>query len=163
MLLIIQCIVCCVIFTLIILPAQYKDPLCMIASYPPAVRKRVSELPQYRDVVTEKEKKHMGKKVFGIFFFSGVLAAVAYVSGCRSFSETFLHVFVLFFAVNIYDMIVLDWGVFCHSQKLRIPGTEDMDKEYKDKLFHVRGAAIGCVLGLLVACLSGCIVHFALL
>lgn len=112
MLLVIQCIVCCVVFTLIILPAQYKDPLCMIASYPPAVRKRVSELPEYKDVITEKEKKHMGKKVFGIFFFSGVLAAIAYLSGCRSFSETFFHVFVLFFAVNIYDMIVLDWGVF---------------------------------------------------
>ena len=26
-------------------------------------------------------------------------------------------------AVNIYDLIVLDWGVFCHSKKLRIPGT----------------------------------------
>lgn len=163
MLLLIQCIVCCVIFTLIILPAQYKDPICMIASYPPAVRKRVSELSQYKDVVAEKEKKHKGKKVLGIFFFAGVLAAVAYVSGCRNFAETFFHVFVLFFAVNIYDMLVLDWGVFCHSQKLRIPGTEDMDKEYKDKLFHVRGAAIGCMLGLIVASLSGCIVHLALL
>ena len=163
MLLTVQCIVCCAIFTLIILPAQYKNPLCMIASYPPAVRKRVAQLPEYKDVITEKEKKHMGKKVVGIFFFSGVLAAVAYASGCRSFSETFFHVFVLFFAVNIYDMIILDWGVFCHSQKLRIPGTEDMDKEYKDKLFHARGAVIGCVLGVIVGVLSGCIVHFALL
>ena len=163
MLLFIQCIVCCILFTLIILPAQYKDPLCMIASYPPAVRKRVSELPEYKDVITKKEKKHVGKKVFGIFFFAGLLAAVAYLSGCRSFAETFFHVFVLFFAVNIYDLIVLDWGVFCHSQKLRIPGTEDMDKEYKDKMFHVRGAVIGCVLGLIVGILSGCIVHFALL
>jgi len=32
MLLVMQCVVCCVIFTFIILPAQYKDPLCMIAS-----------------------------------------------------------------------------------------------------------------------------------
>ena len=59
MLLVIQCIVCCVIFTLIILPAQYKDPLCMIASYPPTVRKRVASLPKYKDVITEKEKKHI--------------------------------------------------------------------------------------------------------
>ena len=80
MLWIIQCIVCCVVFTLIILPAQYKDPLCMIASYPPAVRKRVSELPQYKDVIMTKEKKHKGKKVFGILFFAGALAAIAYAS-----------------------------------------------------------------------------------
>ena len=162
MLLFVQCIVCCILFTLLILPAQYKNSICMIASYPPAIRKRVAELPQYKDVIKEKEKKHMGKKVFGIFFFAGVLAAVAYASECRSFWETFFHVFVLFFVVNIYDMVVLDWGVFCHSRKLRIPGTEDMEKEYTDKLFHAKGAAIGCILGLVVALLSGCIVHFAL-
>ena len=163
MLLTVQCIVCCILFTLIIMPAQYKDPLCMIASYPPAIRKRVAELPQYKDVIATKEKKHMKKKVLGMLFFAGVLAVIAYASGCRSFLETFFHVFVLFFVVNIYDMIVLDWGIFCHSQKLRIPGTEDMNKEYKDKLFHVRGAAIGCVLGLIVAVLSGCIVQLVLL
>ena len=40
--------------------------------------------------------------------------------------------FTLFFAVNLYDLVVLDWGIFCHSRKLRIPGTEDMEKEYKN-------------------------------
>nr|MBQ8252539.1 hypothetical protein [Lachnospiraceae bacterium] len=160
MILFMQCVVCCILFTLIILPAQYKDPLCMIASYPPAVRKRVEELPQYKDVIVKKEKKHFGKKLFGVFLFAIVLAALAYVSGCRSFLETWMHVFTIFFVVNLYDMIVLDWGIFCHSKKLRIPGTEDMDREYKDKLFHVKGAGIGCVLGVIVALLAGCIVQF---
>ena len=64
-------------------------------------------------------------------------------------------IFMLFFVVNIYDMLVLDWGVFCHSKKLRIPGTEDMDEEYKDYLFHARGAAIGTGIGIIVAVLSG--------
>ena len=67
--------------------------------------------------------------------------------------------FVLFLAVNIYDMLVLDWGVFCHSKKLRIPGTEDMEKEYKDYLFHFKCAALGTVIGLVVALLSGLLVH----
>jgi len=35
-----------------------------------------------------------------------------------------------------------------------------MEKEYKDYMFHVRGACIGIVLGLIVALLSGCIIHF---
>ena len=34
------------------------------------------------------------------------------------------------------------------------------EKEYKDYMFHVRGACIGIVLGLIVALLSGCIIHF---
>ena len=44
------------------------------------------------------------------------------LSGCRSFNTTFTYVFVLFFVANIYDLIVLDWGIFCHSRKLRISG-----------------------------------------
>lgn len=155
MVLLIQCIVFCLVFTLIILPAQYKDPMSMIASYPPKIIQRVEELPQYKNTIKQKEKSHITKKIFGLFFFVFLLTLIAYLSGCRDFQSTFVHVFTLFFVVNIYDLIVLDWGIFRHSQKLRIPGTEDMEKEYKDYLFHAKGACIGIILGLLVALLSG--------
>lgn len=159
MVLFIQCVVLCVFFTLVILPAQYKDPINMIMSYPPGIRKRVEELPQYKGIIKQREKAHIGKKVFGIIFFVLVLSGISYSSGCRSFGATFVHVFTLFFVVNMYDLLVLDWGIFCHSKKLRIPGTEDMEKEYKDYMFHVRGACIGIALGVVVAVLSGWIIH----
>ena len=162
MILFIQCLACCLIFTLVILPAQYRDPINMIMSYPPRIRQRVEELPQYKGTIKQREKAHVSKKVFGLAFFVIVLSSVAYLSGCRSFGTTFFHVFILFFVVNMYDLIVLDWGIFCHSKKLRIPGTEDMVKEYRNYMFHVRGACIGIVLGLVVALLSGCIIHFCL-
>ena len=132
MILFIQCVVCCLLFTLAILPEQYKDPINMIISYPPKIRQRVKELPQYKGMIKQRKKAHVVKKIFGLIFF----------------------------VVNIYDLIVLDWGVFCHSKKLRISGTEDMEKEYKDYMFHARGTCIGIVLGLVVALLSGCIIHF---
>ena len=159
MLLFIECIVCCALFTLIILPAQYKDPVKMIMSYPPKIRERVESLPQYKDTIKQREKAHIGKKIFGLIFFVILFSAVAYLSGCRSFGAAFVHVFVLFLVINIYDLVVLDWGNFCHSKKLRIPGTEDMDKEYKDYFFHVKGALIGTALGLIVALLSGGLVQ----
>ena len=162
MILALECIVLCIIFTLIILPAQYKDPMVMIMSYPPNVIKRVEQLPQYAGCIKERKKKHISKKMLGIFFFSVMFASIAYFSGCRTFVDTFFHVFMLFLVVNVYDMIVLDWGIFCHSKKLRIPGTEDMEKEYTDYLFHAKGACIGVALGLVVAVLSGCIVHMVL-
>lgn len=31
------------------MPAQLKNPMVMIASYPPAVKERVRQLPPYRD------------------------------------------------------------------------------------------------------------------
>ena len=34
-----------------------------------------------------------------------------------------------------------------------------MDKEYKDYGFHAKGACVGIVLGLIVALLSGGIIH----
>lgn len=162
MTLFIQCVVCCALFTLVILPAQYKDPINMIMSYPPKIIQRVEELPQYQGTIKQREKAHVGKKIFGMIFFTLLLSGVAYLSGCRSFGTTFFHVFILFLSVNLYDLIVLDWGIFCHSKKLRIPGTEDMEKEYKDYLFHAKGAGIGIALGLVVALLSGCIIHLSL-
>ena len=92
MILAIECVVLCVIFTLIILPAQYKDPMVMIMSYPPNVIKRVEQLPQYAGCIKQKEKKHISKKIFGLFFFAVLLAIVAYFSGCREFVDTFFHV-----------------------------------------------------------------------
>lgn len=62
----------------------------------------------------------------------------------------------------MYDMLVLDWGIFCHSKKLRIPGTEDMDKDYKDYLFHAKGAIKGTFIGITVAILSGVIILLAI-
>lgn len=162
MVLFIQCIVCCIVFTIIILPAQYKDPMSMIMSYPPPIIKKVEELPQYKGTIKQREKSHIGKKILGSIFFVVVLSVVAYFSGCRSFREAFIHVFTLFLAVNIYDLVVLDWGIFCHSRKLRIPGTEDMEKEYKNYIFHVKGAVVGTVLGVVVAFVSGCILHLVL-
>lgn len=159
MILLIQCVVCCLLFTIIIMPAQYKDPLSMVMSYPPEIIKRVEELPQYKGVIKKREKSHISKKIIGVIFFVIILAVIAYVSGCRNFTSTFLHVFILFCVVNVYDLIVLDWGIFCHSKRLRIPGTEDMEKEYKNRLFHLKGACVGTILGLIVALLSGLIIH----
>ena len=158
MILLIECVILCIVFTLIILPAQYKDPMSMIMSYPPNVIKRVEQLPQYAGCIKEREKKHISKKIFGVFLFAGILAVVAYFSGCRGFVDTFFHVFVLFTTVTLYDMLVLDWGVFCHSRKLRIPGTEDMDEDYKDYLFHAKGALKGIGIGVVVALLAGVMV-----
>ena len=158
MILLMECVVLCLLFTLAILPAQYRDPLNMIMSYPPKIIKRVEQLPQYSGVIKDREKAHFGKKIGGILLFVVLMAGVAYGSGCRSFGEVFRHVFVLFFAVNVYDLIVLDWGVFCHSRRLRIPGTEDMETEYRNPWFHLRGAAIGTVLGLTVALLAAALV-----
>ncbi len=161
MILFIECIVFCMLFTLAILPAQYKDPINMIMSYPPEIIKRVEQLPEYQGKIKHRERSHIVKKIVGSLFLVVLLALVAYFSGCKDFISAFVHVFILFFSINIYDLVVLDWGVFCHSKKLRIPGTEDMEKEYRDYFFHVKGAVKGTLISLAAALLAGGLVHIA--
>lgn len=159
MLLAIECIIASIIFTVIILPTQYKDPVKYIMSYPPEIRKRVESLPEYKNSIKKTEKGHLIKKLIAVFACIVLLSAVAYFSGAKNFETAFLHVFTLFLAVNLFDAIVLDIGIFCHSKKLRIAGTEDMDKEYKDYLFHIKGVLKGIVLGIVISFLSAGVVY----
>ena len=69
MILFIQCVVCCLLFTLAILPTQYKDPINMIMSYLPKIRQRVEELPQYKETIKQRGKIHIGKKNIGVDIF----------------------------------------------------------------------------------------------
>jgi hypothetical protein len=154
MLLALEAVVLCVVFTLIMLPPLLKNPLTQIMSYPPAIRRRVEELPQYEGVIKQTERKNVALKIVGSLVSVAVLAAVAYVSGARTAGAAFVHVFVLFFAVNMYDLIVLDIIFFCHSKRVVITGTEGMVEEYKDWRFHVKGAVKGVLIGLFVAMLS---------
>lgn len=158
MILFIQCVILCILFTLAILPPLFKDPVSMIMSYPPNIIKRVEQLPQYQGTIKKTEKAHIAKKIFACILFVVILAVIAYFSGCKDFSSTFIHVFVLFFVVNVYDMVVLDWILFCNNKKVRIPGTEDMELDYKDYLFHAKGAVKGILLGVIVSLLSACLV-----
>ena len=151
MLLAIECGIFCIIFAVIIMLTQYKNPVNYIMSYPPEIRKRVELLPEYKSSIKRAEKKHIIMKLFAVLVFIILLSTVAYFSGAQTFKTAFLHVFILFLSVNLFDLIVLDIGVFCHSKKLRLPGTEDMDNEYKNYLFHIKGALKGIVLGILIS------------
>lgn len=117
MILFVECVIACVVFTLIILPSLYKEPIKHIMSYPKEIRERVENLPQYKDVIQAEEKRHLSIKLIAALIFAIVLAVVAYFSGAKNFTSAYFHVFILFFVVNIYDMIVLDVGIFCHSKK----------------------------------------------
>lgn len=57
MLLVIECMITCIIFAVIVLSTQYKDPVKYIMSYPPEIRKRVESLPEYKNSIKRTEKK----------------------------------------------------------------------------------------------------------
>lgn len=154
MILLIECIVFSIVFSLMILIPLYKKPIGQIMSYPKEIRQRVENLPQYKDNIKKKEKKHISIKIVSIFVFAVILALVAYLSGAMTFEKAFKHVFILFTFVNLYDLFIMDLLIFRNVKAFRIPGTEDMDKEYKNPKHHIIGAFIGIIIGLIVAFLS---------
>jgi hypothetical protein len=114
----------------------------------------VRSLPQYKDIVAQVSKKGIARKIIGAVLLTFGLAALAYFSGAVTFLKAAIHVYIIFAAVNLYDLIVIDWLWFAHSPKIRIPGTEDMITAYHGLWHHFRGFLIGLGLGLPVAALS---------
>jgi hypothetical protein len=151
LLLLIESIVLCGLFTVLILPSLYKNPLSQIANYPAAIRARVETLPQYRDALPRVKTKKRAQKIVFVVLVVFAFAAVAYVSGKRTFGAAFVHLFSLAFAVNLYDLIVLDILIFCRDKRLRIPGTEDMEHDYRNPVHHIKAAVMGTAVSVLLA------------
>lgn len=42
-----------------------------------------------------------------------------------------LYCYCIWSVVNVFNTMVLDLGFMVHWRKCRLPGTEDMDREYK--------------------------------
>jgi len=100
MILFIECVISCAVFTLIILPSLYKDPIKHIMSYPKEIIERVENLPQYKDVIKVEKKRHLSIKLISVLIFAIVLAVVAYYSGAKNFKSAYIHVFILFYRNN---------------------------------------------------------------
>lgn len=154
MIFLIESIILCALFTIAVPFKLMRDPIKGIMSYPTAIRRRVESLPQYQGTIRQEERAHMGKKLAFVPIVAAVLAVLGWLSGAHTFFPAFLHGFGLFMVVNLFDLVVLDWLWFCRSPKVRLPGTEDMEKEYRDPWFHLRGFAKGIVIGLFISLLA---------
>lgn len=64
--------------------------------------------------------------------------------------------------VNWFDAFVLDAIFFCHDKHYRIPGTEDMVKEYENPIFHLIGGGKGSVIGLVVSLIVACVISLVI-
>lgn len=155
MILIIECIISCFLFTIIAGGMTYFRPLSMIRDYPPAIQKKVKEL----GLITDEKKsftiKYVIRKILAIIIFGLVLAFIVYkFNGADTFLKGFVCSYLLFCVVDWWDAIVMDCLWFCHSKKVIIPGTEGM-KEYKDYWFHIKGGLKGMLIGLPICALAG--------
>ncbi len=156
----IQGIILCIVFTLIVIPPTLKNPLQQLFNYPPKIQERVKSLPEYKDRIPTNKKK-LSLKITAAVLIAIILAAIAYFSGAKTFVAAIIYTYGLWMVVNWFDTFVLDVIVFCHVKRFRLPGTEDMVREYESPWFHIimgiRGSIIGIVISTVAAGLIGLI------
>lgn len=155
MILLIECVVICILFTFIAGFVSLKNPLAGVHNWPPAIQQRAKELGLIQVEQMTGSKQVYAKKLVAALTIAAVFAAVIYfVNGARSFATGFGYSYLIWTVVNWYDAFVIDCLWVCHDRRVRIPGTEDM-KEYQDYWFHIKGSLKGQGLGLPIALLVG--------
>ena len=159
MILAIECVVLCLLFTLMVF-LMSRDPIKTLYNYPPKIQERVQSLEEYRDKIPT-EKKKIGVKIFASFLFVIILSLILrFINGYTAFWEAFGYGFLLWTVVNLWDLVVLDIIWFCHDPHFVFKGTEDMVEEYHNYRFHAKGFLIGEALALVVCALAGLVVQF---
>lgn len=98
------------------------------------------------------------KKAITLIAFMFLFARMLHIAGAKTFVQGVLLTYGYALALFAWDTFFLDWVLFANIKKIRLPGTEHMDKEYHQKWFHVKGcipmipvfAGIGALSSLLV-------------
>lgn len=163
MILAVECVIGCILFGTFIILSVLKNQAAWINEYPESVQKRFIEL--HPDcTITEPEglsPRVIARKMTVCLIFLLLLVGMVYFAGAESFLRGVLYGYCIWFVVNVFDTLVLDLGFMMHWRKCRLPGTEDMDKEYKllAKKSLVDGL-VGFIIGIPIALLTGLLIFW---
>jgi len=161
MILVIESIALCVLFTIMVY-IMSREPIKTLYNYPPKIQERVKSLEEYKDKIPTQKNKVFAKCLASIFIIIIISLILRYVNGYTTFIEGFGYGFLLWTIVNIYDAVVMDIIWFCHDPYFVFKGTEDMVEEYHNYWFHIKGSLIGELLALVICAIVGVVIQFVL-
>ena len=78
------------------------------------------------------------KKLVALIAFMFLFAWMLHMAGAKNFVEGLLLSYVYILCLFAWDTFFLDWVLFANMKRIRLPGTEHMEKEYHQKWFHVK-------------------------
>lgn len=154
---IIECVIMMAVFGVLVFGMLLINPISFINDYPPEIQEEY-----YRSQHKEKIKKKLTvimiiKKVVALILFAFIFAWMAHMAGAVSFVQGLFAVYGYIIVLVVFDTCIMDWVLFPRIKRVRLPGTEHMDKEYHQKLFHVKAMlpmipvfAIGGVVSALI-------------
>ena len=161
MILVIESIVLCALFTIMVY-IMSREPIKTLYNYPPKIQERVKSLDEYKDKIPTQKNKILAKSLVSILIIAIISLILRYVNGYTTFIEGFGYGFLLWTIVNIYDAVVMDIIWFCHDPYFVFKGTEDMVDEYHNYWFHIKGSLIGEGLALVICAIVGLVIQFVL-
>lgn len=126
------------VFGVLVFGMLLINHVSFINDYPPEIQEEY-----YRSQPKGRIKKKLTvimiiKKVVALILFSFIFAWMAYVAGAASFVQGLFAVYGYIIVLAVFDTCILDWVLFPRIKRVRLPGTEHMDNEYHQKLFHVK-------------------------
>lgn len=144
-------------FSLTVMIPLCKNPVWWIHDYPEEIQEKYFETHE-RIPTRLVSKPVVIKKGIALLMIAVVFIAMALWAGAQDFWSGFLCSYGIFVIINVYDCVFLDWVLFANLKAVRLPGTEHMDKEYRQKLFHVKRGMIGMGLGLIPSIVTGLVI-----
>ncbi len=135
---IMECVIMCLSFCIIVFGMLLVNPLTFISDYPPEIQERYYKS-QNKEATKEKLTIIMKvKKVVALIVFACLFAWMAHTAGASTFLQGLLAVYGYIIILFSFDTFFMDWVLFANIKRIRLPGTENMEKEYHQKWFHVK-------------------------
>lgn len=138
------------VFTVVVVGSLKLNYRLWIQDFPPDIRAMVPPK-------TAAEKRQTVWVAIPLFLviLAGPLVSIALVEragGDLGFLRAWLHAYLVWQVVNLWDMVIIDWigFLFVNPARPPIPGTEGA-KGYRDYLFHFVGFLKGSVMGVVLA------------
>ncbi len=134
----IEIVVMLIGFTVLVFGMLLISPLTFISDYPPEIQAEYYRS-QHKEAAKEKLTKLMlAKKLIAVVAFLFLFAWMLHLAGAKTFGEGVGLTWVYMLSVFAWDTFFLDWVLFARIKRVRLPGTEHMDKAYHQKWFHVK-------------------------
>lgn len=160
MVLTIEIIVLCILFSIIIIIGTNKNPLGGLHNLPKAIQKRVASLPEYknRNIQVVSDKKRILKKLPALIFLAFIFCAMIYAAGARTFLQGFLYTFIMWAVIKLYITLVINCAWYMHTPSVWIKGTKDMKSEYQNYKFYLSSIPQSIAAGEVMAVLVGAVI-----
>ena len=126
------------VFGFLVIGLLLISPLTFISDYPPEIQEAYYKT-QNKEAAREKLNAIMAiKKIIALIAFMFLFAWMLHMAGAETFLQGLALAYAYALALFAWDTFFLDWILFANIKRIRLPGTEHMDKAYHQKWFHVK-------------------------